>query len=211
MPEFDVPDMTCDGCARAVTTAVQRAIPGALVAVDLGAKRVQVSGTDAASVAEAAIADAGFTPSLRARIAAAVLALGMLAGPVLAQTPTPAPTPAAPAMPATPAAPAAPMAGHAAHGQGQRTSPAGKPTPATVEYRKAIRQMHRDMAVTFTNDADKDFAAQMIPHHQGALEMAKTELKYGKDPELRQLAQQVVDAQTKEIALMQAWQAKQPK
>ena len=77
--------------------------------------------------------------------------------------------------------------------------------------RKSMRSMHRDMAVIYSNDADKDFAALMIPHHQGALEMAQTELKYGKDPELRELAQQIVDAQQKEIALMRAWQAKQPK
>jgi len=221
MPEFDVPDMTCDGCARAITTAVQRAIPGAGVAVDLAAKRVQVSGTDAAGKVEAAIADAGFSPALRTRVAALALAFGLLAGPVLAQTtpaPTPsapsssAPAPTAPAAPAAPPAPMAPMAGHPpAHAQGQRTSPAGKPTPATVEYRKSMRTMHRDMAVIYSNDADKDFAALMIPHHQGALEMAQTELKYGKDPELRQLAQQIVDAQQKEIALMRAWQAKQPK
>jgi len=216
MPEFDVPDMTCDGCARAITTAVQRAIPGAGVAVDLAAKRVQVSGTDAAGKAEAAIADAGFTPTLRARVAVIALVLGLLAGPALAQTtPAPAPTAPTPTAPATPApspAPAAPMAGHPpAHAQGHRTSPAGKPTPATVEYRKSMRSMHRDMAVIYSNDADKDFAALMIPHHQGALEMAQTELKYGKDPELRELAQQIVDAQQKEIALMRAWQAKQPK
>lgn len=234
MPEFDVPDMTCDGCAKAITGAVQRALPGAAVAVDLAAKRVQVTGTEAAAQAEAAMRDAGFTPRLRAsglnapglnaRIAAIALAFGLLAGPAFAQTAPAAPAPsnppaappttqAAPATPATPAAPAPrakPMPGHAQH-DGQRTSPAGKPTPATKEYRKEMRDMHRGMAVIYTNDADRDFAALMIPHHQGAIEMAKTLLKYGKDPELRALAQSVVDAQEKEIALMRAWQAKQPK
>jgi uncharacterized protein (DUF305 family) len=51
----------------------------------------------------------------------------------------------------------------------------------------------------------------MIPHHQGAIDMAKVELQYGKDPQLRKLAQDVIAAQQKEIAFMQSWQAKHAK
>lgn len=71
--------------------------------------------------------------------------------------------------------------------------------------------MNRDMARTpMTGDADRDFVAMMIPHHQGAIDMANVELKYGKDPQIRKLAQDIVAAQKKEIAEMKAWQAAHP-
>jgi uncharacterized protein (DUF305 family) len=50
----------------------------------------------------------------------------------------------------------------------------------------------------------------MIPHHQGAIEMAKGELKYGQDPELRHLAEGIIAAQQSEIELMDRWLAKHP-
>jgi uncharacterized protein (DUF305 family) len=61
------------------------------------------------------------------------------------------------------------------------------------------------MNVKPTGKPDKDFARMMIPHHQGAIDMAKVELQYGTDPELRQLATDIVAAQDKEIAQMKAW------
>jgi uncharacterized protein (DUF305 family) len=54
-----------------------------------------------------------------------------------------------------------------------------------------------------TGDPDHDFAAMMIPHHQGAIDMAKAELLYGKNPVLRRLAQEIVVTQNSEIAVMQ--------
>lgn len=60
-------------------------------------------------------------------------------------------------------------------------------------------------------DIDVAFICGMLPHHQGAIDMAKAELQYGDDPWAKQLAQAIVDAQTKEIAEMKGWLAKQPK
>ena len=70
--------------------------------------------------------------------------------------------------------------------------------------------MHKDMDIPYSGNADRDFVTGMIPHHQGAIDMAKIELQYGKDPELRRLAQEVVAAQQKEIAFMRQWLAKHP-
>ena len=73
------------------------------------------------------------------------------------------------------------------------------------------RKMHAAMTLRFTGDADADFVKGMIPHHQGAIDMAKIELQYGKDPEIRKLAEDVVKAQEAEITEMNAWLAKHGK
>lgn len=75
----------------------------------------------------------------------------------------------------------------------------------------AMDKMLRDMAaVPMTDDADRDFAGMMIPHHQGAIDMANYELAHGKDPEMLKLARDVVAAQEREIAGMRAWLAGHP-
>ena len=61
-----------------------------------------------------------------------------------------------------------------------------------------------------TGDADHDFAAMMIPHHQGAVDMAKAELLYGTNPVLRRLAQEIIVTQGQEIQVMQLELKKQP-
>ena len=63
-------------------------------------------------------------------------------------------------------------------------------------------------APPYTGNTDKDFVAHMIPHHQGAIDMAKVELKYGKDPDMKRLAKSIIKAQNEEIAYMKKWQAK---
>jgi uncharacterized protein (DUF305 family) len=68
---------------------------------------------------------------------------------------------------------------------------------------QAVERMHRDMSIVASGDPDRDFAAMMIPHHQGAVDMAKVELQFGKDPVLRRLAQGIIVEQLQEIAVMQ--------
>jgi uncharacterized protein (DUF305 family) len=78
-----------------------------------------------------------------------------------------------------------------------------------VGYAAAMAKMHQDMAIPLSGNADRDFAAGMVPHHQGAIDMARVELEHGTDPEMRRLAQDVIDSQAKEITFMKAWLARQ--
>jgi uncharacterized protein (DUF305 family) len=78
-------------------------------------------------------------------------------------------------------------------------------------FKAADQKMHENMAMSFTGNADVDFVKGMIPHHQGAIDMAKVELAYGKDPEIQKLAENVIKAQEAEIAEMNAWLTKHAK
>ena len=101
--------------------------------------------------------------------------------------------------------------GHQGHGSHGTATPATADTAATKDYKAANDKMHKEMGIAFSGDADVDFARGMIPHHQGAVDMAKVVLAHGKDPELRKLAQGVITEQEKEIAFLRDWLKKQGK
>ncbi len=85
------------------------------------------------------------------------------------------------------------------------------PTQPAETQEKSFEQLMDDAMMTMdsgmkaapmTGDPDHDFAEMMIPHHQGAVDMAKAELRYGKDPVLRRLAQEIIVTQEQEIQVM---------
>jgi hypothetical protein len=94
-------------------------------------------------------------------------------------------------------------------GAEEAAHPAGAPSelltaeaPFLAENATAMDKMMSDMAVKPTGDVDADFAAMMIPHHQGAIDMALAELRHGKNEQLRRIAQEIVVEQQQEIIAM---------
>ena len=106
----------------------------------------------------------------------------------------------------------APMQGvRAQEMKGMNMSAKQAATPADKAFAASMQKMMKAMNVKPTGNPDKDFVLMMMPHHQGAIDMAKVELQYGTDPEMRQLATDIVAAQEKEIAQMKDWLAKHGK
>jgi len=102
---------------------------------------------------------------------------------------------------------AAVQAQHSGHGEQGHARPAAPSTetPATKAYRAANDKMHAGMDLEFSGDADVDFLRGMIPHHQGAIDMAKVVLEHGKNARARKLAEEIIRAQEREIADMRKW------
>jgi uncharacterized protein (DUF305 family) len=92
--------------------------------------------------------------------------------------------------------------------QGGSATPDSHATPdnCATELRAAMNRMHESMShLPAATNADEDFVRLMIPHHQAALDMAKTQLLCGKDPQVRRLAQEIITDQQSEIELMELW------
>ena len=82
------------------------------------------------------------------------------------------------------------------------SAPAGDEAPFLAENAAAMDTMMAGMTIKPTGDVDADFAAMMIPHHQGAIDMALAELRYGKNEQLRRIAQEIIVDQQQEIVAM---------
>lgn len=97
----------------------------------------------------------------------------------------------------------APMEGEASAMHGAANAEPG--SPATQAYRAANLAMHQAMDLEFSDNADIDFARGMIGHHQGAIDMALIVIEHGQDPDLRQLAEEIIAAQEAEIEFLRNW------
>ena len=89
-----------------------------------------------------------------------------------------------------------------AHQHGAMPAAKAADSASTKAYKQANMKMHKDMDIAYSGDADVDFLRGMIPHHQGAIEMARIVMAHGKDPEVRKLAEAIVRDQEKEVAMM---------
>lgn len=90
-------------------------------------------------------------------------------------------------------------------GGGMAMMPKGDTGPSSTALNSIMTKMHQDMAMTYTGNPDVDFVKGMIPHHQAAVDMAKTVLAFGKDPDVKKMAEDVIKAQEAEIAWMKDW------
>jgi uncharacterized protein (DUF305 family) len=87
---------------------------------------------------------------------------------------------------------------------------AGQMQPRDLEFihvmQAGVARMDADMAIAPTNgNVDHDFATMMLPHHQGAIDVAKAELRYGRDPEMRQVAEAMLRSHQEEMDATRAW------
>jgi uncharacterized protein (DUF305 family) len=141
--------------------------------------------------------------TLLAKSFAAALLLGAVPGAALAQSP---------------------HAGHGAPGAAAMSGsdaemmkmmkdmqPQPNDTASTKDFKEAHAKMMKDMHKPFSGDPDVDFRVHMIPHHQGAVDMAKIALKHAKDPETKKMAEAVIKEQEREIGEMRDWLKKHGK
>lgn len=84
-------------------------------------------------------------------------------------------------------------------------APSTGPTAGDRAFAASEAEMHRLMAAASGETVDQSYIAKMIAHHQGAVAMAEVAMRDSRDPEVRRMAQAVIDTQTREIAEMRAW------
>lgn len=109
----------------------------------------------------------------------------------------------------------APMPGHGGMQHGGNPAPAPSPSGPAANHQEmmdAMERMNREMMApqAMTGDPDRDLVAMMIPHHQGAIDMARIYLHDGKDPQIRRMARKIIADQEREIREMRAWQSRHP-
>lgn len=88
---------------------------------------------------------------------------------------------------------------------GMAAQPSGDTGPASQAFHAAIAKMHGEMTAPFTGDADVDFTKRMIAHHRGAIDMAKAEIGFGKDPTAKTAAEHIIKMSEADIAKLQEW------
>lgn len=98
-------------------------------------------------------------------------------------------------------------AGSCSDGSGMAMAMRSSRDPVVAAWQRINLDMHAGMSIDFTGDPDTDFMKGMIPHHQGAIDMAKVLLEHGTDADTRALANAIIHAQEEEIAMMQSWLA----
>ncbi|WP_311274630.1 DUF305 domain-containing protein [Methylobacterium sp. WCS2018Hpa-22] len=96
-------------------------------------------------------------------------------------------------------------------GSMESMKPDPKDNASTKDFKAADMAMMKDMDVAYTGNPDVDFRTHMIPHHKGAVAMAKVALKHAKDPATKEMAQKIIDDQEKEVGEMEAWLKKNAK
>lgn len=124
----------------------------------------------------------------------------LAAGPALAQA-------TAPAMPGMNHGTMPGMSQGAMPGMAQGMSMSANQTEMMQKMEAMNKAM---MGAPMTGNPDQDLVSMMMPHYQGAIDMARIYLRDGKDPEIRRMAQKIITDQEKEIAEFKAWQAKHP-
>lgn len=94
-------------------------------------------------------------------------------------------------------------------GGGMAAQPKGDKGPSSQALNGIIAKMNQDMALPFSGNADTDFVKRMIAHHHAAVDMAKVELAFGKDEDVKKVAEDVIKSNEDDIDKMQEWLKKQ--